>query len=58
MHAAPRRPAASWPAALLPGALLLALLSAGFSTASAGATPDAPDAGRVVTELQVVGPAR
>jgi hypothetical protein len=54
MHAAPRRPAASWPAALLPGFLLLALMTAGATTAtSAGAALEAqPD--RHVTELHVV----
>ena len=55
MHAAPRRPLASWPAALLPGALLVALMTAGATTttSSGSALSDAPE--RPVTELHVVG---
>lgn len=53
MHAAPRRPAASWPAALLPSALLLALLGTGAATATTGHDTPAADQAPV-TELQVV----
>ncbi len=53
MHAAPRRPVASWPAALLPGALLLALLTAGATTTTAAG--EAPQ--RQVTELHVTSDA-
>ena len=57
MHAAPRRPAASWPAALLPGFLLLALMTAGATTATSGGSAlGAPD--RPVTELHVVDAGR
>jgi hypothetical protein len=55
MHAATRRPAASWPSAMLPGALLLALLATG--AASATGTSSALEAGSgqpPVTELHVV----
>jgi hypothetical protein len=54
MHAAPHRPAVSWPAALLPGALLLALMTAGATTATAGGTALEAPADRPVTELHVV----
>jgi hypothetical protein len=54
MHAAPRRPAVSWPAALLPAALALALLSTGVGATMAGGSAQAqPPADRPVTELHV-----
>ena len=50
-HSVPVRPAASWPAALLPGALLLALLGGAAGQTASGS--DLP-----ATELHVVdGPA-
>ena len=50
-HGVPFRPAASWPAALLPGALLLALLGGAAGQTASGS--DLP-----ATELHVVdGPA-
>lgn len=58
MHAAPGRPAASWPAVLLPGALLLALMTAGATTATAGGSSIEESADRQVTELHVVDAAR
>jgi hypothetical protein len=59
MHAATRRPAASWPAALLPGALLLALLTAGVTSTTGSATPlDASGGQPPVTELHVVDASR
>jgi hypothetical protein len=54
MHAATRRPAVSWPAALLPGALLLALMTAGATTATSGGASLDVQADRPVTELHVV----
>lgn len=54
MHAAPRRPVVSWPAALLPGALLLTLLTAGATTTTAGGSATDTPAERPVTELHVV----
>jgi hypothetical protein len=54
MHAAPRRPAASWPAALLPGFLLLALLTAGATTTTSGGSALDAQSERPVTELHVV----
>jgi len=53
MHAATRRPAASWPAALLPGALLLALLTTGAASATGSTAAEAPPQAPV-TELHVV----
>jgi hypothetical protein len=52
MHAADtRRPAVSWPAALLPGALLVAVLTAGaVGTTGAASAQHTP-----VTDLHVVG---
>lgn len=58
MHAAPRRPAASWPAALLPGFLLLALMTAGATTATSGGSALDAQAERPVTELHVVDAGR
>ncbi len=46
MSAHARRPATSWPSALLPGALLLALLGTGAATSASSTTPQ--------TDLQVV----
>jgi hypothetical protein len=54
MHAVERRPAASWPAALLPAALALALLTGGMSTTAAGSAQGAPPAPQEATELHVV----
>lgn len=54
MHAATRRPAASWPSALLPGALLLALLTTGAASAAGGSTAAERPAQAPVTELHVV----
>ncbi len=54
MHAASRRPATSWPAALLPGLLLLALMGAGATTATASGSALDAQAERPVTELHVV----
>jgi hypothetical protein len=51
MHAATRRPADSWPAALLPGALLVAVLTAG----AVGSTGAASAQQTPVTDLHVVG---
>ena len=45
-HRAPRRPTVSWPAALLPAALLLTLLSVGTVGSTASDVP--------VTDLHVV----
>jgi hypothetical protein len=47
VHAAPRRPTTSWPAALLPGALLLTLMAT-----AAGSTPSGSQL--PATELHVV----
>jgi hypothetical protein len=58
MHAAPRRPAASWPSVLLPGALLVALLTTGAVSTSTGSTTDAGAASPPVTELHVVDASR
>lgn len=55
MHAATRRPAVSWPAALLPGALALALMTAGVTTSAAGSSSPAAGPDRAITELHVVG---
>ena len=52
MHAATRRPAASWPAALLPSALLFAVITAGAAGAT-GASSSSPE-DRPVTDLHVV----
>ena len=57
MHAAHRPSAVSWPSALLPGALLIALMTAGAATTAAGSAQEAP-ADRPVTELQVVDAVR
>ena len=54
MHAAPRRPLVSWPAALLPGALLLAVLTAGATTTTSGGSALSDPAQRPVTDLHVV----
>ena len=54
MHVARRRPAVSWPAALLPGALALALMTASATTTTAGGAPVEERTERPVTELQVV----
>ena len=51
MHAANRRPAVSWPAALLPGALLVAVITAG----AVGSTGAASSQHTPVTDLHVVG---
>lgn len=45
-HRAPRRPALSWPSALLPGALLLTLISVGTVGSTSSDVP--------VTDLHVV----
>lgn len=45
-HRAPRRPALSWPAALLPGALLLTLISVGTVGSTSSDVP--------ATDLHVV----
>jgi hypothetical protein len=50
MHAATRRPVVSWPAALLPAALLLALFA---GSAGAGGHVGASSERPPVTELQV-----
>jgi hypothetical protein len=50
VHRAPRRPSLTWPAALLPGALLLTLISVGTVGSTSLETPrDVP-----VTDLHVV----
>ena len=54
MHAASRRPVASWPAALLPGAMLLALLTTGAATAAGNSSAAEAPAPPPVTELHVV----
>jgi hypothetical protein len=55
MHAATRRPAASWPSALLPGAMLLALLVTGAATATGSSSSVDASAGEPpITELHVV----
>jgi len=51
MHAATRRPAISWPAALLPSALLVAVIATGTAGAT-GASSSSQD--RPVTDLHVV----
>jgi hypothetical protein len=53
MHAAPRRPVASWPASLLPAALLFALLGTGAAASTGGPDVGAAD-NRPTTELQLV----
>jgi hypothetical protein len=58
MHAATRRPATSWPSALLPGFLLLALMTAGATTATSGGSALGAEADRPVTELHVTGAGR
>jgi hypothetical protein len=58
MQATPRRPAASWPAALLPGALLIALVTTGAATTTSGGSPTGAPADRPITELHVVRGAR
>jgi hypothetical protein len=52
---APRRRLVSWPAALLPAALAVAVATAGASTATAGGSSEQVPADRPVTELHVVG---
>jgi hypothetical protein len=54
MRAVTRRPLVSWPAALLPGALLLAVMTAGATTSTSGGSALSDPAERPVTELHVV----
>jgi hypothetical protein len=58
MHAAPRRPLFSWPAALLPAALVVALLGAGAATSAGHSAVGASSGQPPITDLQVVSSPR